>query len=55
MLSEDEEPYVYSPEVAAKAVAFQQKLLKGPKGGGACNSEIMVQNTNHVARESGLH
>lgn len=55
MKASDGEPVVYSPEVAEKAVTFQQELLKYSKRVVAlCNSEYMVQNLNHVATQSGI-
>lgn len=51
----DGEIAVYSPEVAERAVIFQQELLKYSKRVVAlCNSEFMVQNLNHVATQSGI-
>ena len=51
----DGEIAVYSPEVAERAVIFQQELLKYSKRVVAlCNSEYMVQNLNHVATQSGI-
>jgi transcriptional regulator with XRE-family HTH domain len=55
MLAADGEPVVYSPEVAEKAVLFQQKLLKASKRVSIlCNSEFMVQNLRHVTTISGI-
>jgi transcriptional regulator with XRE-family HTH domain len=49
------EVVVYSPEVAERAVLFQQELLVYSKKVVAlCNSEFMVQNLNHVAQSSGI-
>ncbi|SFM51421.1 Helix-turn-helix [Paenibacillus sp. 1_12] len=49
------EVVVYSPEVADRAILFQQELLKYSKRVVAlCNSEFMVQNLNHVATHSGI-
>ncbi|MEC0244161.1 helix-turn-helix transcriptional regulator [Paenibacillus dokdonensis] len=46
---------IYSPEVAERAVAFQQELLVYSKNVVAlCNSEFMVQQLNHVAQTSGI-
>ncbi|MFD2671184.1 hypothetical protein ACFSUC_06155 [Marinicrinis sediminis] len=56
MLAADGEPVVYSPEVAEKAVLFQQKLLRSAnKIAVLCNFEFMVQNIKHVTLESGIH
>ncbi len=56
MLAADGEPVVYSPEVAEKAVEFQQKLLRSTKKVAVlCNSEFMVHNLRHVTKESGIH
>jgi transcriptional regulator with XRE-family HTH domain len=55
MKTPDGEIAVYSPEVAERAVIFQQELLKYSKRVVAlCNSEYMVQNLNHVATQSGI-
>jgi transcriptional regulator with XRE-family HTH domain len=55
MKAADGEAVVYSPEVAEKAVSFQQELLKYSKRVVAlCNSEFMVQNLNHLALQSGI-
>jgi transcriptional regulator with XRE-family HTH domain len=55
MKASDGEAVVYSPEVAERAVLFQQELLKYSKRVVAlCNSEFMVQNLNHVASQSGI-
>jgi len=49
------EVVVYSPEVAERAVLFQQELLKYSKKVVAlCNSEFMLQNLNHIAKQSGI-
>lgn len=55
MKASDGEPVVYSPEVAEKAVIFQQELLKYSRRVVAlCNSEYMVENLDHVASQSGI-
>jgi transcriptional regulator with XRE-family HTH domain len=55
MKASDGEIAIYSPEVAEKAVIFQQELLKYSKRVVAlCNSEYMVENLNHVASQSGI-
>ncbi|WP_201317508.1 helix-turn-helix domain-containing protein [Paenibacillus sp. EPM92] len=55
MKASDGEAVVYSPEVAERAVKFQQELLKYSKQVVAlCNSEFMVHNLNHVALQSGI-
>lgn len=55
MKASDGEPVVYSPEVAERAVIFQQELLKYSRRVVAlCNSEYMVENLNHVASQSGI-
>jgi transcriptional regulator with XRE-family HTH domain len=55
MNTADGEPAVYSPEIAARAVVFQKKLLKySNKTVVLCNSDFMVQQLNHVTRESGI-
>ena len=55
MKASDGEPVVYSPEVAERAVLFQQNLLKYNKQAIVlCNSEFMVQQLNHVASNSGI-
>lgn len=56
MLAADGEAAVYSEEVASKALAFQQKLLKKARRVAVlCNSEFMVQNITQLTLESGLH
>jgi hypothetical protein len=56
MLAADGEPVVYSPEVAERAVTFQQNLLKTSKKVAVlCNSEFMVQNLRHVTAISGMY
>ncbi|OME71498.1 hypothetical protein BSK65_10685 [Paenibacillus odorifer] len=46
---------VYSPEVAERAVIFQEQLINYSKKVVAlCNSEFMVQQLNHVAQTSGI-
>jgi transcriptional regulator with XRE-family HTH domain len=55
MVDADGEPVVYSPEVAERAVIFQQNLLKyNKKAVVLCNSEFMVHQLNHVTDESGI-
>lgn len=55
MLASDGQPVVYSPEVAEKAVEFQQKLMKrSRKVAVLCNSAFMVHNLNHVTAMSGI-
>jgi transcriptional regulator with XRE-family HTH domain len=55
MLATDGEPVVYSPEVAERAVAFQQNLLKISKRVAVlCNSEFQVQNLRYVTALSGI-
>lgn len=56
MKTSDGEPVVYSPEVAERAVEFQQRLLKYNKTAVVlCNSEFQVQQLNHVTALSGIH
>jgi hypothetical protein len=56
MLAADGEPVVYSPEVAEKAVLFQQRLLKTSKKVAVlCNSQFMVHNLQHVTAISGIY
>jgi hypothetical protein len=55
MTASDGEPVVCSPEVAERAIVFQQNLLNySNKTVVLCNSEFMVQQLNHVTRESGI-
>lgn len=55
MKAADGQPAVYSPEVAERAIAFQQNLLKFTQQAVVlCNSEFMVHQLNHVTRESGI-
>ncbi|MFC0211805.1 helix-turn-helix domain-containing protein [Paenibacillus chartarius] len=55
MRTSDGVPVVYSPEVAERAIVFQQELLNYSKQVVAlCNSEFMVENLNHVAAHSGI-
>jgi transcriptional regulator with XRE-family HTH domain len=55
MKAADGEPVVYSPEIAERAVLFQQNLLKySDKTVVLCNSEFMVHQLNHVTSESGI-
>lgn len=56
MLAADGQPVVYSPDVAEKAVLFQQQLLKvSKKVTVLCNSQFMVENLRHVTKTSGIH
>ncbi|MFB9756933.1 helix-turn-helix domain-containing protein [Paenibacillus hodogayensis] len=56
MKAADGEIAVYSPEVAEKAIQFQQELtIYGKKVVALCNSDYMVQQLNHVALQSGIH
>jgi len=56
MKASDGEPVVYSPEIVERAVVFQQELTAYSKKVVAlCNSEFMVHQLNHVAKESGIH
>jgi transcriptional regulator with XRE-family HTH domain len=56
MKAADGEPVVYSPEVAGRAVVFQQELAAYSKRVVAlCSSEFMVHQLNHVAKESGIY
>lgn len=51
MNASDGQPVVYSPEVAERAVVFQQNLLKFNKQAVVfCNSEFMVHQLNHVTQ-----
>jgi Predicted transcriptional regulators len=55
MKASDGEPVVYSPEVAERAVAFQQKAIScGKQAVVLCNSEFMVQQMNYVTTISGI-
>ncbi|NQX49332.1 helix-turn-helix transcriptional regulator [Paenibacillus tritici] len=55
MKASDGEIAVYSPEVAEKAVLFQQELtIYSKKVVALCNSNYMVQQLNHVAKQSGI-
>lgn len=55
MKAADGEPVVYSPEVAERAVVFQQNLTEfSNKVVVLCNSEFMVHQLNHVTGESGI-
>ncbi len=55
MKTADGEPVVYSPEVAEKAVAFQQNVIAYSKQAVVlCNSEFMVQQMNFVTTMSGI-
>lgn len=55
MKASDGEPVVYSPEVAERAVQFQQKVLSWCKQAVVlCNSEFMVHQMNHVTTISGI-
>ncbi|MHA7964873.1 helix-turn-helix domain-containing protein [Paenibacillus sp. CAU 1782] len=56
MKTVDGEAVVYSPEVAEAAVIFQQKLTSySNRVVALCNSEFMVQQLNHVTKDSGIH
>ncbi|PYI51018.1 helix-turn-helix domain-containing protein [Paenibacillus flagellatus] len=56
MKGADGEPVVYSPEVAERAVAFQERLnIYSSKVVVLCNSEFMVHQLNRVTTESGIH
>jgi transcriptional regulator with XRE-family HTH domain len=56
MKAADGEPVVYSPEVAELAIVFQQELAAYSKRVVVlCNSDFMVNQLNHVAKESGIH
>lgn len=55
MLASDGEPVVYSPEVAEKAVLFQQAVVsRSKKAVVLCNSEFQVQQLNFVTTVSGI-
>jgi transcriptional regulator with XRE-family HTH domain len=55
MKASDGLPVVYSPDVAERAVAFQQNLLRYSKQAVVlCNSEFMVHQLDHVTSESGI-
>jgi transcriptional regulator with XRE-family HTH domain len=55
MKASDGEPAVYSPEVAEKAVLFQQNVVSYSRQAVVlCNSEFMVQQMNHVTTISGI-
>ncbi|MBJ6361100.1 helix-turn-helix domain-containing protein [Paenibacillus sp. GCM10012307] len=55
MKTPDGEPVVYSPEVAEKAILFQQNVLSVSKQVVVlCNSEFMAQQLNYVTTFSGL-
>ena len=55
MKTSDGEPVVYSPEVAEKAVLFQQSVVSCSKQAVVlCNSEFMVHQMNYVTTISGL-
>lgn len=55
MKTPDGEPVVYSPEVAERAVIFQQGLTAySNKVVVLCNSAFMVHQLNHVTTESGI-
>lgn len=55
MKTSDGEPVVYSPEVAERAVVFQQGLTAySKKVIVLCNSQYMVHQLNHVTSESGI-
>lgn len=56
MCAKDGEPAIYSPEVAEKAVQFQQTCLKfSKKAAVLCNSQFMVENLRYVTMTSGFH
>jgi transcriptional regulator with XRE-family HTH domain len=56
MITSDGQPVVYSPEVAERAVQFQQELTAySKKVIVLCNSEFMVEQLNHVAKFSGIY
>lgn len=56
MIASDGQPVVYSPEVAEKAVQFQQKMLKHSKKVAVlCNSQFMVQSLNYITAISGIY
>lgn len=55
MKASDGEPVVYSPEVAERAVAFQQKVIScGRQAVVLCNSDYMVHQMNYVTTISGI-
>lgn len=55
MKAADGEPAVYSPEVAERAVLFQQKIFSRVKQAVVlCNSEFMVHQMNVVTLTSGI-
>ncbi|QGG57887.1 helix-turn-helix domain-containing protein [Paenibacillus sp. B01] len=55
MKASDGEPVVYSPEVAERAVLFQQKVISyGKQAVVLCNSEFMVHQMNYVTTISGI-
>jgi transcriptional regulator with XRE-family HTH domain len=55
MLAADGKPVVYSPEVAERAVIFQQNLLQYNKQAIVlCNSKYQVEQLTHVTQESGI-
>jgi transcriptional regulator with XRE-family HTH domain len=55
MKTADGEPVVYSPEVAEKAILFQQKVISYSRQAVVlCNSEFMVQQMNYVTTTSGI-
>ncbi|ASA25633.1 hypothetical protein [Paenibacillus donghaensis] len=50
------EAAVYSPEVAERAVLFQQMLMDySKKAIVLCNSEFMVHQMHHVTKISGIY
>ncbi|WP_276355690.1 helix-turn-helix domain-containing protein [Cohnella caldifontis] len=55
MKASDGEPVVYSPEVAERAVRFQQNVIScGKQAVVLCNSEFMVHQMNFVTTVSGI-
>lgn len=55
MKASDGEIAVYSPDVTEKAILFQQELtIYSKKVVALCNSDYMVQQLNHVAKQSGI-
>lgn len=55
MKASDGEPVVYSPEVAERAVTFQQKVISHAKQAVVlCNSDFMVHQMNYVTSASGI-
>ncbi|MDF2925908.1 MAG: Xre family transcriptional regulator [Paenibacillaceae bacterium] len=55
MLASDGEPVVYSPEVAERAVLFQESVISyGKQAVVLCNSDFQVQQLNFVTTVSGI-